>query len=248
MIKSAGEIIATEIGEAVEALKGCVTPIFDVNENGEAELLGSGVLIKIADDTFICTAKHVIDEGANSTLYIDGPSKMEILEGDFYGSKEHDVAVLKLTPEQTKNFQKYTALRPDQIASPGKASACKYVELVGFPETQNRRVYQQNKIKGLIYSVGCAVIEISCTKVRVSFNRKRNIDRKTRRRVTAPDPHGMSGGAMFGAVVNAETIEGKPRPKLIGIATDWLKSSNEILGSSAAIVKKLGGTYLSSTE
>jgi hypothetical protein len=60
-IKHAGQILIEEIESAVAELKSCVTPIFDVNEKGEAELLGSGVLIALCGDTFLCTAKHVID-------------------------------------------------------------------------------------------------------------------------------------------------------------------------------------------
>ena len=73
-------------------------------------------------------------------------------------------------------------------------------------------------------------------RVRVSFKRKRNLDAKTRKRVQAPDPHGMSGGAIFGTPMNDATIKGKPNPKLIGIMTDCPPSSNEIFGPSTAIV------------
>jgi hypothetical protein len=136
MIKSAGEILANEIGQAVERLSTCVTPIFDVNERGEAELLGSAVLIELGGSEFLCTANHVVEANAKSTLYIDGPSKMEVLEGEFSVSKEHDVAVLKLTDGQIKLLKKYSRLKADKIGSQTQILACKYVELVGFPETK----------------------------------------------------------------------------------------------------------------
>jgi hypothetical protein len=236
VVKGAGTILVDEIGAAVEALKSCVTPIFDANYNGEAELLGSAVLIEILGDAFLCTAKHVIDGNAKSTMYVDGPSKMEILEGNFYATAGLDAAVLKLTTDQIKMLRKYTPLPSDQIADPTEVFAARYANLVGFPETRNRKIYQQNKIKGLIYSVGGMVIESTLNKVRVSFNRKRNLDAKTRKRVQAPHPHGMSGGAMFGTPMNDATIKGKPNPKLIGIMTDYPSSSNEIFGPSTAIV------------
>jgi len=235
MIKSAGEILVSEIRAAVDQLKECVTPLFDVNDKGEAELLGSAVLISLSDETYLCTAKHVIDGNQTSTLYFDGPSKLEVLEGGFQVSKEHDVAVLKLTPEQATAFQKYQPLREDEVANQSQTEASNYVEFLGFPETKNRKLYKQNKIKGLLHANGCTVIEITSARVRVSFDRKRNLDAKTRQRVTAPDPHGMSGGAMFGAAMDNNTIEGKPRPRLIGLSTD--KPSNaEVFGSTIAIV------------
>jgi hypothetical protein len=61
-------------------------------------------LIEISGDTFLCTAKHVIDDNTKSTLYVDGPSKMEVLKGDFYVMAEVDVAVLKLTPDQIETL------------------------------------------------------------------------------------------------------------------------------------------------
>lgn len=160
---------------------------------------------------------------------------MELLEGDFYYSAEHDVAVMKLSAEQANLLRKYVPLSAERIGGPADITTSQYVTLVGFPETKNRKIYQQNKIRGLRYSVGGMVKEATLVKIRVSFNIKRNIDAKTRERVRAPDPHGMSGGAMFGATVNSAVIEGKPIPKLIGIMTDWLDSANEIFGPSMAI-------------
>jgi hypothetical protein len=81
VIKSAGEILVDEIGKCVANFQRSVTPIFDVNSKGEAKLLGSGVLIEISNNVFLCTAKHVIDRNAKSTLYIDGPTHFEVLQG-----------------------------------------------------------------------------------------------------------------------------------------------------------------------
>lgn len=234
-IKPAGHILTDEARHAIDAIKGCVTPIFDVNEKRQAELLGSAVLIEVADECFLCTAKHVINQNKTSTLYIDGPVNFEILEGDFYASQEHDIAVLRLMPAQKETLKKYKPLGADDIANQVQASASKYAEFVGFPETRNKKIYKQNKIAGEIYAIGGPMLEITDARVRISFNRKRNIDAVTRQRVTSPDPHGMSGGAIFGIPMNDSTIEGKPWARLIGISTDWLDSSPEIFGPNIAI-------------
>ena len=62
-IKHAGQILIEEIESAVAELKSCVTPIFDVNEKGEAELLGSGVLIALCGDTFLLRGLGAITVG-----------------------------------------------------------------------------------------------------------------------------------------------------------------------------------------
>lgn len=235
IIKSAGEILTSEIRDAINILKGCVTPIFSVNEKGEAQLLGSAVLLDINGEIFLGTAKHVIDENKKSTLYFDGPHQLEVLEGDFYSSHDHDVAALKLMPEQVSAFKKYSPLTTNKIANLRQAASCKYVEFTGYPESKNRKIYQRNMLKNEIYSFGCTVISIDETRVRLNFNKKRNIDAKSRQRVTSPDLYGLSGGAMFGVTVDTDTIEGKPFPRLIGISTDWPNSS-EVFGSNIAVV------------
>ena len=247
-IKLAGQILTDEAWQAIDAIKGCVTPIFDVNEKRGAELLGSAVLIEVADECFLCIAKHVVDENKDSTLYVDGPVNFEILEGDFYASQEHDIAVMRLTPAQKETLKKYDPLAADDIANQVQASVSKYAEFIGFPETKNRKVYKQNKIAGEIYAIGGPILEVTDARVRVSFNRKRNIDAMTLKRVTSPDPHGMSGGAIFGIPMKDSTIEGKPRARLIGISTDWPDSSPEIFGPNIviamAIIKEAWGIAL----
>jgi hypothetical protein len=180
--------------------------------------------------------RHVIDGNKHSTLYIDGPSKMEILEGHFYASMDHDVAVLKLSREQIDLLKKYTSLPAEGIASQQETASSKYASMVGFPETQNRKAYRQNTIKGLIYSVSGMIIEAMPSRIRVSFNRNKNLDAKTRLRVKAPDPHGMSGGAIFGVSMNENTIEGKPKPRLVGLITDCPDPSKEMFGPAITIV------------
>lgn len=235
-VRAAGEIIMRDIRDAIDCLKSCVTPIFDANEKREAELLGSAVLVRVNGEVFFCTAKHVIDDNVKSTLYVDGCSELETLEGDFYSSKDHDVAVLKLSPSQIQALSKYVPLEEDRIGNHGQISNCQYVEFMGFPESKNRPIYKTTKIHGLIYSNGDIAKDITPTLVRMTFDRKRNIDATTGKRVKAPDPHGMSGGAMFGVRVNDQTIIGKPQPLLIGIATEWVSKSKEVVGTNFAIV------------
>jgi hypothetical protein len=161
-----------------------------------------------------------------------------VLEGDFWSSpaNEHDIAVLKLTNAQVEDLKKYQPLAEDDIANQTQAEKCKYIDFVGFPETKNRKVHRQNKLKGLIQAFGGIAIDITPARVLMKFDSKRMIDAKTRQRVTPPDPQGMSGGAMFGVPVNVATIEGTPRPKLIGITTDRRSKSKEVSGPSMAIV------------
>ncbi len=234
-LKNAGHILMEEIRDAIDCLKLCVTPIFYSNEKREPGLLGSAVLVRVKDEVFLCTAKHVIDGNVNSTLYV-GCSELEPLLGDFYSSKDHDVAVLKLSPSQIQTLSKFNPHEEDRIGNKVQISNCRYAEFMGFPESKNRVLYKKTKNNGLIYSNGGIVKKITCTQVHVIFDQNRNIDANTGQRVNAPDPHGMSGGAMFGVQMNGEIIQGRPNPLLIGISTYWDSKSKEVFGTNFAIV------------
>ncbi len=234
IVKPAGQILVEEMRQAIDRLRGCVLPIFDVNERREAELLGSGLLVEFSGCTFLCTAKHVIDRSATSNLYISGPEKLVPLVGTFRSTEGHDVAVLKISTEQITLLKNFSPLREEHIASQSEARASKYVEFIGYPETKNRKIYKKNMLENFIHSNGCTVIEISESRVRVRFDKDRNIDAKTRLLVQAPDPYGMSGGAMFGVPMNEATVIGNPSPKLIGITTDK-PDAKEVFGANIGI-------------
>lgn len=233
-IKSAGQILISEIRSAVDRLSACVTPIYGATDRLEPQLVGSAILLELSGVVFLCTAEHVIYENKSSTLYVDGPLKLEIFEGDFFRSKEHDIAVARLSDEQVSILSKYRPLKADEIASHAQTSKSVYVEFLGFPETKNRKIYKTKVLKRHFQVNGCSVIEITERRVRISFDKRKNVDSTTGERVTSPDPYGMSGGAMFGTLMDKDTIEGSPKPKLIGTSTDK-PSNQEVFGTPIAI-------------
>ncbi len=234
-IKPAGEILSQEFQNAVDLLKGCVVPIFDVNNRSEPELLGTAVLIRLGAFVFLCTAKHVIDGNRKSTLYVSGKDVLIKFECEFQSAVDHDVAVAQLTPEQIDQLSNFTPLEQSSIASGTQILKSCFIELVGFPETKNRKVHRQKKIKGQIFGFGGTVIEANDARVCVRFNSKRAIDPQTRQIVKPPDPYGISGGAMFGIAMNDAAIRGAPGPLLVGISTDR-PNGNELFGTNIALV------------
>ncbi len=141
-------------------------------------------------------------------------------ESDFQTVGDHDVAVAQLNQEQTDQLSDFTPLEESSIATSKQTEESCFIELVGFPETKSRKVHGQNKIKGQIHGFGGTLIEATPERVRVKFSSKRAIDAKTRTQVTPPDPHGISGGAMFGIAMNEAAIIGTPVLLLVGISTD----------------------------
>ncbi len=82
MIEKPGNDFVRQFRRAIDALKGCVTPLFHLTDSGKPKLRASSFLVKISHTHFLCTAKHVL-ERAESPLYINGLSTLEILTGDF---------------------------------------------------------------------------------------------------------------------------------------------------------------------
>lgn len=236
-LKSAGHHFVDEAREEIKKLQPCVVPLFDSNELGEAQLLGSAVLIEIEGDIFLCTAKHVLDEcrKERSFLYICGPTALEPLSGTFRVSDDNlDMALLGLTASQAKRFRDAKPLKADSIGNQVQAERSTYVEFIGFPATKNTRTVQRFVLKRSIQCNGCTVREITRTEIRVNFNKRRNMDAASRLRVTAPDPHGMSGGGMFGIMMNEATVEGAPNPLLIGISTT-IPNAIEVCGTNIGV-------------
>jgi hypothetical protein len=250
-LKSAGHHLVNEARKAITELQSCVVPLFNADEDGKAQLLGSAIVIEVEGHIFLITAKHVLDECKNdrSFLYICGPAKLEPLSGVFRVSGDDlDTAVLKLTVSQAHRFRDAQPLKADSIGNQVQAERCKYVEFIGFPATKNKRSVKRFVLKRRIQSNGCTVKAITPLELCVKFNKKRNIDATSRKRVTAPDPHGMSGGGMFGIMMSDATIEGKPKPLLIGLSTT-VPNPTEVYGTNIraamAIVRDDFGVPLS---
>jgi hypothetical protein len=237
VIESAAKILLAEIGQAVKDLYENITPIFDVNDNKEAELNGSAVLFNIGDGAFLATAKHVLDANARSSLFIDADPDLQLLEGDFYATQEHDVAVLKLRLDQVRLLSKYKFLEVDQLGDALFAARCRYGSCVGYPASKNKKVFARRALKRHVFSYSSMGLTTSPTRIGVPFRKSKNIDALTGQLVTSPHPYGMSGGALYGVDVSSEgTMKGKPSPKLIGILIEWRQAENLIHATPLSIV------------
>src|SRR5579875_3000151 len=235
-VETAGKILAREIRQAVEALYDRVSPIYHVNDKDEAALYGSGVLLRIGTDSFLVTAKHVIDESTRSSLYVDGPSKLEPLEGDFFASPDQDVAVLKLNQAQLGVLTKYQFLEQDDIADNTFVSGCKYATCVGYPASKNKRFHDRHELRREIFSYSDAHLSVVQNQLHLGFRKRKNVDALTGGIVSAPDPYGMSGGAMFGTQINDDTIKGHLHPKLVGILIEWHETEEKIVATPLPMV------------
>lgn len=235
MVESAGKILVREIRQAVEGFYDRVA-LYHVNDKDEAALYGSSVLLRVADSPFLATAKHVIDESTRSSLYVDGPSDLEPLEGDFFASPDQDVAVLKLNPDQLAVLGKYQFLEERDLADNSFVTGCKYAISVGYPGTKNKRFHDRNALRKQVFSYSGVNVTVGGNRLQLPFRKSKNVDALTEAIVSAPDPYGMSGGAMFGVEVNDDTIRGRAHPKLMGILIEWHEAQEKLVAMPLSVV------------
>lgn len=126
--------------------------------------------------------------------------------------------------------------------------------LVGYPASRSKEKRQTRKVRTKCYSIGVRVLSVEGAVLRGSFHLTRHRDGKSGLKVTAPDPHGMSGGAMFASKVRAANCDGNRDTKLAGISTTWLEERhspgwrNEVVGTKTAIPLAIIRDYVVSTS
>lgn len=226
----------------VEKLKPAVIPIYRCDSEGRIFSHGSAVLLRIDGRTFLCTACHVIDARSEEGLglLLDSEEGAFYLNHDFRASREYDVAVCLLDEEASRRLSYAIALMPEDVAIPAKEDRVMgrftFAEVSGYPASRNRSRPRGMKIKRSNFSVGGSIEQIDEVQIRVFFNRRKKNDVGTGNSVTAPEPYGMSGGAIFGMrLVGGEN----PEPKLIGIAVMHDIKKAQIIGTNIGLIMEI---------
>ena len=110
-----------------------------------------------------------------------------------------------------------------------------HLTLVGYPATRSKENRTTRTVRSQCYSIGVRLLSLTGAILRGSYFRTRQRDGVSGLKVTGPDLHGMSGGAMFVSKVTATNTDGSC-PKLAGISTTWLEDRNEVIGTKIAVV------------
>jgi hypothetical protein len=71
----------------------------------------------------------------------------------------------------------------------------------------------------------------------IKFDKRRVTFQEPRRWITAPDPYGMSGGAIFSVPVLSIMPAFAPEAKLAGMATHWRYKRKLFEGTSAETLR-----------
>lgn len=236
--KTTGSIAIARINDALKPLAGSIIPIFRAGSGSRPEAFGSAVLVELAGQRFLLTARHVVDEHLKSPIYVAGTSGFVAIEGEFFCTPEagHDVATLRLDGDLASELGQHPYLSEADILPADHYDGCNHLTLIGYPASRARDNRQAKRVRTQCYSIGVRVLSLAGTTLRGAFRRKRHRDGKSLLKVTAPDPHGMSGGAMFASNVASGNAGENYGTKLAGLSTTWLEDQNEVAGTKIAVV------------
>jgi hypothetical protein len=201
----------------------------------KTEVIGSGVIVQIHNETFLLTAAHVLDRESDGDLLVPGKLYFSPLAGHFFKLKppasgrreddKFDVAYCCLDNGLRSNLHSNCAVleRPD--CSFEKATTPKLYTLAGYPWRKT------NSAKGAIHTEFTTLMGFEAseadykqlglskeTHIVVKLNRKRMMSQNLKRTIKPPSPEGMSGGGIY--VWTKSDVGGFPVSLLLaGVAT-----------------------------
>ena len=217
-----------------------VCPLYRVDGTGKPVLFGSAVLLQIADAYFLLTAAHVLDHNETSTLYygVGGPlrvlvgvaHKSSLTAGTSRDNDKNDVGFMELEPAIVTNlgsghrFLNIRNLQPNDTVHPGIV-----YELRGYPATRSKRNPTTRKVRPGPFSylatpagtgryTGLGVDPQSHLLLR--FDRANSYNDEGHL-ITAPLPHGMSGGGVWKRRYDSRGDDLVQTGWLVGIATEY---------------------------
>ena len=203
------------------------------------ELIGSGVLVRIVDCTFLLTAAHVTDAQSEGTLLIPGREGFIPANGYFSAMRmpasgrrsddKLDVAYFLLDRECVSDLHRHCTVltRRNVLLEPEPPLYTDYT-FAGYPWRRSRAregavetdftTLTGGEAKETEYE---AVGLTRSRHIAIRVNRKQAFSQRLGRVVTPPLPQGMSGGGVY-AWSQTALKEWPVRLPLAGIATEFI--------------------------
>lgn len=218
---------------------------------------GTGILLAVDRYKFVVTAAHVLDQDDDGTIYLPdgvilGPASTSVVKtsipaGGHREDDRVDVAVFRITDEQFAGLvaKGRAAIQVSMIGfgdgiEPGK----KYV-FTGFPSSKTGLNPPERKLAPRGVSANCLTEGTTlitglglnpATHIVVRFDPKQMMDDEGRR-ITAPSPVGMSGGAIW-------TLDPSGLYKWVGVGIEYRKKECVLVGTRVgAVIALLRSAY-----
>lgn len=251
--------------------KNSVRAIYGSTEQGAPVHIGSCVLIEALGSKFLVTAKHVLDEGERTSLYVDGSSELVLIEGTQYfascaadvaSGKEIkrkdkiDVSVMSLSARMIEELGDVGYIGEEQVYTEQNWPDSKLCTLIGYPNSQNKKVDMVSKnIKktAFIYSSFLKTDDKLFKSVLASKNDHyllgfcgKYAKDENGKNTNQIAPKGISGCGLF-CTQNIHDLN-KLESKLIDIAIEFHKSQKILVFTNIKIVMRLIGESISQNK
>ncbi len=215
-----------------------VVPIFGSVRNS-LDLVGSGVLVKIGNETFVLTASHVTDHRKDFDLMIPGNSSLIGMGGYFADTKlpstgrrlddRYDTAYFRLDDEVARDIHPdFHALGPAEVDSRDVTKKGDAYTMIGYPATKSQ--IGHGTASAEIFTLTgegtdadlYAKLQLSAeANLIVRYRRKKGVSFRTGHRTVSPMPSGMSGGGVFAWSKKLPDPAALAIPKLVAVLTEY---------------------------
>lgn len=221
-----------------QRLARAVAPIYIDRGNRAPELIGSGVLIRVGEMTFVASAAHVADHGREEPLLFGRHDEVRPLYAYCISSSRGpdgkresdtlDVAAWVLDPAETRCLSPADSIPASALDLPPfieRDDRREFFYINGYPISRQRGAFLGRELNGHLLaflthqtpSEGYASAgRDPALSILVQYD-KRAIGRGDLP-ITGPDLYGVSGGAVWRLSGGRASVE---RPVLAGIAIEW---------------------------
>lgn len=236
-------------------LQRFVCPIYG-STNGVPAVIGSGVLLGIDDQVLLVSAAHVAEQtDPPPAMFGSGGVLRPLPERLFVSplapgtSRDNDPIDLCFWVQPRSTILTGVCLEASSVDLRSDAPRPGRFMMIGYPESKNRNAYSATLTQVAVIPWALMTEELpeseyvlqklnSVDNLFVDFHKKK-IWRAGVGWVTASDPYGVSGGAVFRLTENRE-------PLVAGIATTWKPRASEpgIFATRPAVLDDMLRTHL----
>jgi hypothetical protein len=220
IIKALDEIALEKMNECSEAgagqFKSSIRPIYGSSRNGTPRHIGTCILLNLNQENYLLTAAHIVDENKFSSLYVGTRSELELIEGEFFITREpvggrindhYDFAWKKLSTEFLAKLKNVKFIYEKDLAINLENTDSRLFLALGYPNSKNKKVNLLQKSvtpRFMKYSSTVKPNTDLCKKLGISENQHffLNFNSKHSKNsdgliVNSIAPKGISGGALI---------------------------------------------------
>jgi hypothetical protein len=240
--------VAVRVEPIMARATDTVVPIIVPDNRRNPQVIGSAVLLRLAEQPFLLTAAHVADRGARGGLEVGARERIVPLGGRYFhttppdggrAADRFDLAVFPLSDAVAADLGAPNFLGPDELRWTERphvqsTPAGTYL-LTGFPSSkQPRQPKSDGEFVVRPYQPLVQASELDryeSLQVHPDSHLALALDRSDLQSLSgpkqAPDLHGMSGGGVWR--IDHLIGAGEPRAHLVGIMVEYHDSPSHVL-------------------